>query len=67
MGEAVVTLQSPNQGELLGATARPAGNLGVRVDAALTERIVSEVHDQPGALPLLQHTLAELYEGESQI
>ena len=39
--------------------------LGVSVEPALTERIVSEVHDRPGALPSLQHALSELFEARS--
>ena len=45
------------------AIAGPAERVGVRFDPALIGRLVAETLDQPGMLPLLQFTLAELFEG----
>ena len=56
-----VMLTSPTPGELAEAINKPAQGVGVEVAPELVERMVSEVRDQPGALPLLQHTLAELF------
>jgi DNA-binding SARP family transcriptional activator/serine/threonine protein kinase/WD40 repeat protein len=56
-----VMLAAPNQDELAEAIARPAQGVGVEVAPELVERMVVEVHDEPGALPLLQHTLGELF------
>ena len=56
-----VMLTSPTPGELAEAINMPAQGVGVEVAPELVERMVGEVRDQPGALPLLQHTLAELF------
>lgn len=56
-----VMLIAPDQEELGESIVKPAQGVGVEVAPGLVERMVAEVHDQPGALPLLQHTLAELF------
>ncbi|MEU6255395.1 helix-turn-helix domain-containing protein [Streptomyces sp. NPDC047043] len=43
------------------AVVRPATAAGLRVERELTARIVEEVHDQPGALPMLSHALRETW------
>ncbi len=48
--------------ELQRAIARPAGQAGMTFEEGLVATIVSEVHYQPGALPLLQYALTELFE-----
>ena len=48
--------------ELDRAVAGPAERVGVRVDPPLVADIVAEVATQPGALPLLQYALTELFE-----
>jgi len=58
----LVTLGSPSRDELAEAVIGPADNVGVLVEPVLVERLVSEVHDRPGALPLLQYSLVELFE-----
>jgi hypothetical protein len=40
----------------------PARVVGLAVEAGLTETILRDVGDQPGALPLLEHALLELWE-----
>jgi WD40 repeat protein len=47
--------------ELADAVRLPAAAVGVDVEPALVERITTEA-EQPGALPLVQHTMAELFE-----
>ena len=42
------------------AIVEPAARAGLRFDAGLPERIVSDLKDQPGSLPLLQFTLDRL-------
>lgn len=44
------------------AVAGPAERVGVAVHPALVARIVGDVTDQPGALPLLQYALTELFD-----
>ncbi len=51
-----------NLQELEAAILGPAGRVGLLVDPALTNAVLSDVHNQPGALPLLQYALTEMYE-----
>jgi WD40 repeat protein len=44
------------------AVTQPAALTGVSLEAGLVERIISDVHAQAGALPLLQHALREMWE-----
>jgi class 3 adenylate cyclase len=44
------------------AIEQPALRVGVAVEPALTEALVAEVEDEPGALPLLSTALLELWE-----
>jgi WD40 repeat protein/serine/threonine protein kinase len=44
------------------AIAKPAEQVGLRFEEGLVTKIVSEVNYQPGALPLLQYALTELFE-----
>lgn len=48
--------------ELRRAIVSPAENVGVYPDDDLVTAIVEDVGEQPGALPLLQYALTELYE-----
>jgi WD40 repeat protein len=47
--------------ELERAIARPAARVGVRPEAELIPAIVRDVGEQPGALPLLEYALTELF------
>jgi serine/threonine protein kinase/WD40 repeat protein len=60
--ESVVPL-SPR--ELERAIAGPAENAAVEVEAALIAEIVADVAEEPGALPMLQYALTELFEHRS--
>jgi DNA-binding SARP family transcriptional activator/WD40 repeat protein len=57
-----VALGAMTATELADAVRRPAAAVGVEVDAALVARITGEAERQPGALPLVQHAMAELFE-----
>jgi len=48
--------------ELRDAIVLPAENLKIRVETALVETMIQDVKSQPGTLPLLEYTLAELFE-----
>jgi len=48
--------------ELKQAIISPAERNGLRVDPELVEAIVNDVAEQPGALPLLQYALTEVFE-----
>jgi WD40 repeat protein/serine/threonine protein kinase len=56
----VMTPLAPD--ELEQAIVRPAGLVGQRVEPALVAQVASDVADQPGALPLVQYALTELFE-----
>jgi WD40 repeat protein len=43
------------------AIEEPAKKVGLRFEAGLINLILNELEDEPGALPLLQHTLLELW------
>jgi len=47
--------------ELREAIERPAYLVGCEVEASLTERLLADVEGQPGALPLLQFALTEVW------
>ncbi len=48
--------------ELERSIVKPAERVGVRFEEGLVAKIVGEVNYQPGALPLLQYALTELFE-----
>ena len=48
--------------DLVRVIVRPAERLGLEVEEELVTAIVADVNEQPGALPLLQYALTELFE-----
>jgi serine/threonine protein kinase/WD40 repeat protein len=48
--------------ELERAILMPARRVGVGFESGLAAQIVQEIHHQPGALPLMQYALTELFE-----
>jgi DNA-binding SARP family transcriptional activator len=58
-----VALGAMSAPELSDAVRLPAAAVGVVIEPALVERIVADAELQPGGLPLVQHTMAELFEG----
>ncbi|MCI0634096.1 MAG: protein kinase [Actinobacteria bacterium] len=56
----VVTTLAPD--ELERAIVRPASSVGQTVESALVAQVASDVAEQPGALPLVQYALTELFE-----
>ena len=57
----LVAVAAPSEDELAEAIERPARRVGVRYEPGLVSQIVADVRDQPGALPLLQYALTELF------
>ncbi|MCA9948552.1 MAG: protein kinase [Anaerolineales bacterium] len=51
-----------NPAELEQAICHPASDLGVEVEPQLIATIAADVQAQPGAMPLLQYALTELFE-----
>jgi hypothetical protein len=48
--------------ELVSAVARPALQVGLRIEPDLVAQIVSDMRDEPGMLPLLQFALKDLFD-----
>jgi hypothetical protein len=59
----VVNIGPMTEGELRRAIEEPAGSVGVGFESGLVERILEDVRGRPGALPLLEFALTELWEG----
>ena len=57
----MVAVAAPSEDELAAAIEWPARRVGVRFEPGLVSEIVADVRDQPGALPLLQYALTELF------
>ncbi|MBP5973335.1 tetratricopeptide repeat protein [Brasilonema sp. CT11] len=56
-----IKLRSMNHDELLQVIAKPAEKLGVTFEGGLVERILDDVEDEPGNLPLLEFALTQLW------
>ncbi|MGD1806705.1 tetratricopeptide repeat protein, partial [Dapis sp. BLCC M126] len=56
-----VKIRSMNHDELSEVIEKPAEKLGVTFEVGLAERILDDVEDEPGNLPLLEFALTELW------
>ncbi len=54
-----------NRDELTWAILAPARRVGIEFDETVLAAILAEANDQPGALPLLQYALMELFDARS--
>jgi WD40 repeat protein len=61
----MVAVTSPSEDELAEAIEGPARRVGVRYEPGLVSQIIADVRDQPGALPLLQYALTELFDARA--
>ena len=57
-----VTVVPLSPAELETAVVRPASRVGAHLEPALVAELVADAVDRPGALPLLQYVLAELFD-----
>jgi WD40 repeat protein/DNA-binding SARP family transcriptional activator len=57
----MVAVTVPSDDELAAAIEGPAARVDVRFEPGLVSEIIGDVRDQPGALPLLQYALTELF------
>lgn len=57
----MVAVTFPGDDELVAAIEGPARAVGVSFEPGLVATIVGDVRDEPGALPLLQYALTELF------
>ncbi|MGJ3238934.1 MAG: protein kinase domain-containing protein [Anaerolineae bacterium] len=51
--------------ELEAAIVQPAKSMGIQMEQELVEQIITDVQEEPGALPLLQYALTELFDRRS--
>ena len=57
----VLPVGPPTDDGLARAIAQPARDVGVDLEPGLVTRIVDDVKDEPGGLPLMQYALTELF------
>jgi basic membrane lipoprotein Med (substrate-binding protein (PBP1-ABC) superfamily) len=62
MGAGVVNVVPLTSDELEAAALEPARRSGVTLEPALLAELIADVLGQPGALPMFQYTLTELYD-----
>ena len=61
LGEGTVMLGPPTRDGLAQAIAAPARGVGIDLEPGLVGRVISDVEEEPGGLPLLQYALTELF------
>ena len=61
----VISVLPMSREELTSAVVEPARRVGVAIEAPVLAELLGDVADQPGALPLLQYALTELFDGRS--
>ncbi|REK19006.1 MAG: hypothetical protein DWQ40_07995, partial [Actinobacteria bacterium] len=61
--EGLVPIAPPTDDGLARAIAQPARDVGVDLEPGLVTRIVDDVRNEPGGLPLMQYALTELFAG----
>ena len=62
MGKGVVNVVPLSSDELEAAALQPARRSGVTLEPALLAELIADVLGQPGALPMFQYTLTELFD-----
>lgn len=61
IADGLVTVGPPTRDGLAQAVSAPARAVGLALEAGLVGRIIADVEGQPGALPLLQYALTEMF------
>ncbi|KUN26331.1 hypothetical protein AQJ23_14245 [Streptomyces antibioticus] len=60
--EHILNVPSMSEREMREAVERPARAAGLQLEPGLTESLLQDMGDEPGALPLLQFTLRKMWE-----
>lgn len=61
LADGIVTVGPPTRDGLAQGVAAPARTVGLELEPGLVGRIIADVEGQPGALPLLQYALTEMF------
>jgi DNA-binding SARP family transcriptional activator/WD40 repeat protein/energy-coupling factor transporter ATP-binding protein EcfA2 len=61
IADGLVTVGPPTRDGLAQAVSAPARAVGLELEPGLVGRIIADVEGQPGALPLLQYALTEMF------
>ncbi|HVR77016.1 MAG TPA: BTAD domain-containing putative transcriptional regulator [Acidimicrobiia bacterium] len=61
IADGLVTVGPPTRDGLAQAVSAPARTVGLELEPGLVGRIIADVEGQPGALPLLQYALTEMF------
>jgi len=64
LNEEFVQIGAIGPDELVSAIAQPALRVGLRIDPDLIAQIINDMQGEPGALPLMQFALKDLFEAE---
>jgi hypothetical protein len=65
MSERDVLVPPMTEGELRESMVKPADLVGLQFEKGLVDAILDDLGNEPGSLPLLQHTLLELFNGRN--
>lgn len=65
VSEGLVTVTPPSVEGLAQAVVGPAHGVGLQIEPGLVDEILRDAGGQPGALPLLQYALTELFESRA--
>ena len=61
VADGIVTVGPPTRDGLAQAVSAPARTVGLELEPGLVGRVIADVEGQPGALPLLQYALTEMF------
>ena len=64
LNQQFVQIGAMEPAELVSAIARPALRVGLRIDPDLVAQIISDMKGEPGALPLMQFALKDLFDAQ---
>ena len=64
LNQQFVQIGAMGEKELVSAIAQPALRVGLRIDPDLIAQIINDMQGEPGALPLMQFALKDLFDSE---
>ncbi|HET9907224.1 MAG TPA: hypothetical protein VFQ23_11300 [Anaerolineales bacterium] len=64
LNEQFIQIGAMQPDELVSAMAQPALRVGLRIDPDLIAQVINDMKGEPGALPLMQFTLKDLFDSQ---